>query len=113
MDERIDPVVFQLGTKEYKLVLTAPAIRIYEKTAVIGFSKSDIPANFTQTVTLLWAAASTYSPHLRLDSLFDYLSDRLWDLPRIAEALGECTKRAFRTGESEEGKAGEASPLDS
>jgi len=25
MDERIDPVVFRLGTKEYKLALTAPA----------------------------------------------------------------------------------------
>ena len=111
MDERIDPVVFQLGTKEYKLVLTAPAIRAFEEKTGKGIFQSDIPANLTQTVTLLWAAASTHSPHLRLDKLFEYVSPA--DIARIAEALGECTKRAFRTGESEEGKAGEASPLDS
>jgi len=111
MDERIDPVVFRLGTKEYKLVLPSPMIRLFEATIGKGFFQASIPANWSETITLLWVAASTHSPHLRLDALFGYASPA--DLPAISNALGECVKRAFRTGEEKEGKAGEPSPLGS
>jgi len=111
MDERIDPVVFRLGTKEYKLVLPSPMIRLFEATIGKGFFQAKIPENWTETVTLLWAAAKTHSPHLRLDALFDYASPA--DLLAISDALGECIKRAFRTGEDKEGKPGEPPPLDS
>jgi hypothetical protein len=112
MDEHIDPVVFQVGTKEYKLVLTAPAIRLFEEKTGKGIFQADIPGNVTQTVTLLWAAASTHSPHLRLDKLFEYVSPA--NIPAINEALGECLKRAFGVEEERETKAGEeARPLGS
>jgi len=111
MDERIDPVVFRLGTKEYKLVLTAPAIRLFEEKTGKGIFQANVPGSLTETITLLWAAASTHSPHLRLDKLFEYVSPS--DVPAIAEALGECLKRAFRTDEEKKGKPGESSPLDS
>jgi len=111
MDERINAVVFRLGTKKYNLALTAPAIRLFEEKTGKGIFKADIPGSLTETITLLWAAAVERSPHLRLDKLFEYVQPS--DLPAISEALGECLKRAFGTGEGEEAKAGEPPPLDS
>jgi len=111
MDERIDPVVFRLGTKEYKLVLTAPAIRLFEEKTGRGIFQADVIRSLTETVTMLWAAAVERSPHLRLDALFEYVQPS--DLPAISEALGECIKRAFRTDEDKEGKPGKPPPLDS
>ena len=104
MDGRMEPVLFQLGTKEYKLVLTAPAIRAFEKEAGKGIFDVNL-ASLSETVTLLWAAAKTHSPHLQLNALFEYVDPR--ELPRIAAALGECSKRAFGVGD-EEAKDGAA-----
>ena len=105
MDGNCEPVVFRLGTKEYKLMLTAPAIRAFEKEAGKGIFEVNL-ASLSETVTLLWAAAKTNSPHLQLNALFEYVDPR--ELPRIAEALGECTKRAFGVADDEEKKDGAA-----
>jgi len=92
-------------------VLTAPAIRLFEEKAGKGIFQANVPGSLTETITLLWAAASTHSPHLRLDKLFEYVNPS--DVPAIAEALGECLKRAFHIFEENVKKAGEPSPLGS
>lgn len=111
MDERIDPVIFRLGTKEYKLVLTSPAARMFETLTGVGVLEAKI-GHWTQTITLLFVCAMTNSPHLRLDALFTYAT--LADLPEISKALGEAVKRAFQTDRiADEAKAGEPGPLGS
>lgn len=109
MDGYSEPVVFRLKTKEYKLTLPAPAIRLFEQKSGRGILTigDDLPMNLTLAVTLLWAAAVTNSPHLQLDKLFEIVE--LADLPAIVEALTLCITRALRL---EEKKAGAPAPLD-
>jgi len=113
MDERIDPVVFRLGTKEYRLVLPGPAIRLFEEKVGKGLFEAlpSIPANWTYTISLLWAAAITLSPHLTFQKLEENATPAY--TAQIAEALGQCVLRAYRRNEEQERKAGESGPLDS